>query len=183
MILEWNCPKYRYLWIGDAFSYKVTQQCSGSGCIRVFSAHPDPCFLIRFWRNLTKRVWLTVLNMKNNFFKYFYLHFLGVFFIDLDPRFSGSDPDFWPLRIRTQWNKSDTDQEKRTRIRNTVTKFQQMSQKAYVEVLSALTSTIHEERLCRYEICKTGNFKCQKSWWGGGGGRDVELFHIDPAPA
>ena len=37
--------------------------------------------------------------------------------MDPDPDFSGSDPDFWPSRIRTQEKKSDP--VKRTRIRNT----------------------------------------------------------------
>ena len=36
----------------------------------------------------------------------------------MDPDFSGSDPEFRPIRIRTQEKKFDQDQEK-TRIRNT----------------------------------------------------------------
>ena len=37
---------------------------------------------------------------------------LGRFFTD--PDFSGSDPDFWPIRIRTQEKNSDPDPAKKT---------------------------------------------------------------------
>ena len=43
--------------------------------------------------------------------------FLVVFF--MDPDFYRLDPDFWPIRIRTQEKKSVPDPDKRTRIRNT----------------------------------------------------------------
>ena len=42
----------------------------------------------------------------------------GGFFTEPDPDCSVSDPDFWPIRIRTQEKMSDPDPEK-TRSRNT----------------------------------------------------------------
>ena len=48
-------------------------------------------------------------------FFFLYSQFLEVFF--MDPDFSGSDPDFWPIRTREK--KSDPDPDKRARIRNT----------------------------------------------------------------
>ena len=75
--------------------------------------------LTRFWRSLTKKDVLRVLDMNyklknNNFYRYpsfrAFIH---------GPGFSGSDPDFWPIRIRTQKIKSDPNPGKKTRTRNT----------------------------------------------------------------
>ena len=43
---------------------------------------------------------MRVLNMKYNFFYYRITPVYDVFFTDSDPDFSGSDPEFWPIRIR-----------------------------------------------------------------------------------
>ena len=52
-----------------------------------------------------------MLDMKYNIFFYFNSSFRTFFFTDPDPDFSGSDPDFWPIRIRTQKKKSDPEQD------------------------------------------------------------------------
>ena len=52
---------------------------------------------------------LRVLDMKYNIFFYFNSSFRTFFFKDPDPDFSGSDPDFWPIRIQTQKKKLDPD--------------------------------------------------------------------------
>ena len=43
----------------------------------------------------------------------------GLLFMDPYPDFSGSNPNVWPIRIRTEGKKSDLDPDRRTRIRNT----------------------------------------------------------------
>ena len=65
-------------------------------------------FLIRFWRNLTKRTVLGVLNMK---YKFCYTQFLDLFY---GSGFYVLDPDFWAIRILTQkksplWIQKKTD--------------------------------------------------------------------------
>ena len=83
-----------------------------------FSSVSDP---IRFWRNLNKKD--SVESAKYDIqFCFTCTNSFWHFFMDPDPdpNFSGSDPDFWPIRIRTPTGKkSDTDPYIRTRIRNT----------------------------------------------------------------
>ena len=56
--------------------------------------------------------------MKYKFFSLYLLTVFTYFFMDPDPNFFGSDPDFRPIRIRTQEKKFDPDPEK-NRTRNT----------------------------------------------------------------
>ena len=62
--------------------------------------------LIRFWRSLAKKEGVESAKYEKQFLSTF-TPVLGRFFTDPDPDFSGSDPDFRP--IRTQEKKSDPD--------------------------------------------------------------------------
>ena len=64
-------------------------------------------FLIRFWRNQTKKD--SVESAKYEFVFYLYLHFSKVFFMDLDLDFPDRIRIFWPIRNR---KKSDPGPEK-----------------------------------------------------------------------
>ena len=77
--------------------------------------------LIRFWRSLTKKDSVEIANYEIQFLTTLTSVF-GRFFTDPDPDFSGSDPDFWTIWIRTQGKKSNPDPGKKTRIRNTAKK-------------------------------------------------------------
>ena len=58
-------------------------------------------FLIRFWRSLTKKDSVESAKYDIQIFSSRTSVF-GRFFTDPDRVFSGSDPDFWSIRIRTQ---------------------------------------------------------------------------------
>ena len=73
------------------------------------------CFWLGFGVTWPKRTVLRMLNMKLKKFLLL-LTFLGRFFMDPDPDFSGSDPDFRLIRIWTQGKKFYTDPDLKQRI-------------------------------------------------------------------
>ena len=87
--------------------------------------------LIRFWRSLSKKDSVERAKYNIQFLFYFYSCF-GTFFMDTDPDCSGSDPDFWPIRIRTLEKKSDPDPGKKPGSETLVKAKKKISLKGFV---------------------------------------------------
>ena len=68
--------------------------------------------LISFWSNLTRKDSVESAKYEEKKKYILLLKVLGGFFMDPVPDFSRSDPDFQPIRIRTQDKKFDLDPEK-----------------------------------------------------------------------